>query len=169
MYPFAISILTLAPSLDVPLEIKDYQNDRNKYDITEFQKPFFEFSSDDAKLSRFISRLNTIKNLENNWDGMNAAKVEEIVVENTMYLLTNILDYELNRISEDSVIPTPYGTILVELITETTDFVIEISEDEISYYVEKEEEDLFIEGIFQTEAKRLDEFSKLNQAFQHLS
>lgn len=131
---YATAIIAMAPNLDSPS--LDQERSFLFNDLTIYQKPFEGLSFDENKTLRFKGRLNQISSLKENWDGFGASVISEKITNQTMGFLSAIPSHLISKIDEDSIYPTPYGTILMELDINDSELSIEIGEDEISYYLE---------------------------------
>lgn len=81
--------------------------------------------------------------------------MDEGVIENTISILNEIPDYYVRKINPESINPTPYGTILIELFNTNQDFIIEISENDLSFYLEDNSNNSFVEGETSLESNEL--------------
>lgn len=157
-------------SYNVPTEVlEEPVKDAYVADVTEFQKPFESLSSSEIYTKKFDSRLRTILSLEDNWDGENAVAIDPQIIDHTESLLENLNDFNLNKIDEESILPTPYGTIIIEVTQSNTDIIIEIGSEEISYYVENSSQHSYTEDSFSTNDIFPENFVGLNEALQSLN
>lgn len=104
-------------------------------DLNVYAKPI-SVSSETQKILKYFSRLHKIGNLDNNWDGHQASDIDAIIIENTINILKKIPDYLLADIDVEDIIPTPYGTIMIESEKDKNEISIEIGESELSFYTE---------------------------------
>jgi len=96
-------------------------------DLNVYSRPV-SVSSESQKILKFLGKLRTIKSLNNNWDGNNATKVEQIVIDNTVNFLRKIPDFLIVEKGESEI-------------------SIEIGDSEISYFSELGSESFEQENI----------------------
>lgn len=99
-----------------------------KYDISA------TVSNTSQKLSKYMERFNLISSLEYNWDGHKAVTISQEVIDNTKDLLRKIPDHLLVDLGIEDIVPSPYGTIVIETEKGDNEINIEIGKNEFSYF-----------------------------------
>lgn len=86
-------------------------------------------------MKTLIERVDSFSGLEEGWDGYDADTVEREVINNAISFLTGMPNYYVNFLSEFSLMPTNYGTIIVEWSAADNSFVsVEVGYDQIAYF-----------------------------------
>lgn len=90
---------------------------------------------------KFQQRLAKIYCLENNWDGKNACALDLLVYSNTNEFLSKIDCKILDFLNEQSILPTPYGTMTLDFEKNNNLVSIEIGENQIGFFTDFQTEE----------------------------
>ena len=91
-----------------------------------------------TNFSKLVGRLRMISDLRPNWDGYDATPPKQLVIVNARKFL-QALDNENIYVDEENVYPTPYGSIIIDIVNDNEDCIsIEIGHEEIGWYYEIE-------------------------------
>lgn len=89
-------------------------------------------------LKKCFEKIQLISELEENWDGYDASVPSEKVINNTYDFLETIHQYNTDiKVDDDEIVPTPYGSITIDLYPFDNDKVlvsIEIGEKQIGWF-----------------------------------
>ena len=99
----------------------------------------FTYLLDNAITSQNVAlknRISEIDNLKDNWDGYGAIAPSEIVIKNAFKFIDCILAEGFNAIEKDDIIPTPYGSIVLDFNTTRGLVSVEIGLNQIGFFTE---------------------------------
>jgi hypothetical protein len=82
------------------------------------------------------SRLNDFTKLPDNWAGEGTAAISAIVVSNVRAFLHSIGDDYTIKLNNESLTPTPYGTINLDWATENGNLSVEIGRTRMAFVAE---------------------------------
>jgi len=103
------------------------KNSKKKY-VQEYTVP--------VTYNSFKQKIAKIYTLNNNWDGCGAIKPDYDVYLNANDFLDKLDNKILNCLNEDNIIPTPYGTIVLDFQKESNLISVEIGEKQIGFFTE---------------------------------
>jgi hypothetical protein len=94
--------------------------------------------------------LNLIENFKDNWDGEGSLKISEKVIQNTREILKNFKSLIPDDEKLVSLIPSPYGTISIDLSNRQGDEIsIEVGKTKFAYFTEYVKGDNVLENDIQ--------------------
>jgi hypothetical protein len=94
-----------------------------------------------------IEKIKSFQSLDNNWDGYGAAVPDSRVVSNSIAFLNSLPQSIVSDINKDNLVPTPYGTVVIDLAFNKELVSIEIGETKIGFFSEFEDgNDIKLEG-----------------------
>ena len=127
------------------------------------------FYSKPVEFDRSISLENRIKSfysLSKNWDGYGATVPEKNVINNSVYFIKSLPDSLLTDVEMESIVPTPYGSIVIDFENNQDIISVEIGENKIGFFTDfKSSENLSSNGILFNQETLPRE---LTEAFQKL-
>ena len=82
-------------------------------------------------------RIMQIGSLQANWDGHGAVKIPKKVVSNCLSFVKGLNKFKVKIDSQD-IVPTPYGTIDVDVTTKNGVISFEIGSSQLGYFTEFE-------------------------------
>lgn len=84
-----------------------------------------------------LAQMDLFNSLTKNWDGHNAIPPSHKVINNTKNIIEYIPSYYKYQLNSDSVVPTPYGTVVIDFYNHSKELVsIEVGETKIGYFTE---------------------------------
>ena len=134
------------PQANIPLDLLNpipverrisvsYATDETYYNNVET----LAYLMDNAITSQHVAlknRISEIDNLENNWDGYAAVAPSERVIKNVFKFIDCILDEGFNTIKKDDILPTPYGSIVLDFNSSKGLVSVEVGENQIGFFTE---------------------------------
>jgi hypothetical protein len=85
-----------------------------------------------------IDKINALSDLQENWDGFGAEKIESKIINNTKKVLTNLSDNIFSYLYDIDVYPNTNGTITLDFKSISNDLLsIEIGQENISGFILK--------------------------------
>ena len=135
-----VPVLTGILSYDIPRE-ECVQNIHSNMDKSILYSEPIQYDAHYQKLSK-------IYYLPKNWDGYNASVISRTVFDNSCAFLQKIDNSIENLLSEDDIVPTPYGTIVMDFIKDENLVSVEIGEDTIGFFTEfKNDENIEVDSV----------------------
>lgn len=84
------------------------------------------------------NKISGFKNLASNWDGYGSTTISQKVISNALQFLKTIDEPLINDIDPESLTPTPYGTIVIDIENKNDLLSIEIGESKIGFFTDFE-------------------------------
>ena len=101
-----------------------------------------------SPLPALKNKISEIDNLSDNWDGYNAIAPLKDVVKNTFKFVDCLFGDGYISVDENDIIPTPYGSIVLDVRTVMGLVSIEIGTSQLGYFTEYEKgDDMSSDGI----------------------
>ena len=112
------------------------------------------------------NRISEIDNLSDNWDGYNAVAPSHKVITNSYKFIDCVLAEGYDALTPEDIVPTPYGSIVMDFSSCRGIVSVEIGTSEIGFFTEFiNNEDFILDGI-NTDFRAIPE--NLKQAFNIL-
>ena len=110
-------------------------------------------------IEEYFEILKKIEELEENWDGYGAVSPDAEVIRNTYIFLPTLLSncYLEKKCLRGSLYPTPYGSICFDLEDDNTLLSIEIGNENVGWFSEKDDEYLESNNGIKTDFSTLPE------------
>ena len=83
-----------------------------------------------------IKKITDLTHLPNNWDGYGASDIDYNVIQNSIAFLQIIPDAIANKLKEDNIIATPYGTVVMDFVFNSDLISVEIGEKTLGFFSE---------------------------------
>ncbi|NDP20721.1 MAG: hypothetical protein GZ091_06545 [Paludibacter sp.] len=128
-------IITTSTPLIFAMATPMYPANSNFNSNQTFKPSAIQFSQP-LSYKKFQQQLAKIYCLRNNWDGKNACEVDLLVYSNTNDFLSKIDSKILDFLNEQSILPTPYGTITLDFEKNNNLVSIEIGETQIGFFTD---------------------------------
>lgn len=94
------------------------------------------------------NRISEIDNLQDNWDGYGAVAPSRDVIKNAFKFVDCIIEEGFNAIKKEDIVPTPYGSIVLDFNTMKGLVSVEIGLTQIGFFTEfADQNDLVSDGI----------------------
>jgi len=132
--PVSITGVTLSP-ISRPVTIQQYINEENTVAIDNKYCNYTDPVKTDF-IALIEKRINSIKYLENNWDGYGADAPDEKVINNSFRFVSKLPGSLQSEIKPEKVIATPYGTIVFDFERNQNLISIEVGEKNIGFFSE---------------------------------
>lgn len=117
------------------------------FEISNFILPV-EFETNPLEI--ILKCLFEIKKLSGNWDGVGGMRISDQVIKNTILFLIQIPKRLLKNLDEDSITPTPHGTIVIDWYSrdEKSNVSVEMGQLNIGFFLKKNGEFIdYSEGL----------------------
>jgi hypothetical protein len=129
--PITVSLVMTAKALASPVTIEeDVERRKSKSALS---SPIYFNNLEETQ----INKIKSFQRLSANWDGHNGVKPSIQVMNNAVHFLYTIPKSYRNLLSEESIVPTPYGTIVFDWYNEKEELIsIEIGEEKLGFFTE---------------------------------
>jgi hypothetical protein len=144
--PITFTALLAVPAFCMP--VQSLSSDENivqitSEDILKFIRPI--------KIDQAIDitkKITSLSYLENNWDGYGAVSPSKNVLNNAIRFINSLPETVLPEINTESIVPTPYGSIVIDFEKNADLISVELGERKIGFFSEfSEGEDISMEGV----------------------
>ena len=87
-------------------------------------------------MTKIYKRIAEINELRDNWDGYGAATISPRIIDTILQFLQVLPAKYAMKLDEDSLTPTPYGTLVVNWEVDRDIISLEIGEESAAYFSE---------------------------------
>jgi hypothetical protein len=95
-----------------------------------------------------IEKIKSFHSLNRNWDGYDATNPDIVVINNSIAFINSLPETVVSDINKDNLIPTPYGTVVIDFSKDKELVSVEIGEKKIGFFSEFEDgSDMKMEGV----------------------
>jgi hypothetical protein len=145
--PIAITFTIMPPVHCIPIEATPLVDKTlaqiKSEDILKFVTPIKTDPS-----VEIIKKISSFSYLSNNWDGHGAISLSSNVLNNAIRFISSLPETVLSEVSANSIVPTPYGSIVFDFERGEDLVSVEIGERKIGFFSEFQmSENNSLEGV----------------------
>lgn len=101
----------------------------------------------EALLENFKSKLQSLTQLKDNWDGYSASQPSKRAIRQASVFLVGLPLKVLQYLDEEDIVPTPYGTIVIDLYRGKNRLSLEFGESKVGFFSEFMNQNIESEGV----------------------
>lgn|SRR5690625_851290 len=122
---------------------------------------------DQYQTAELVDRINSFLDLSEDWTGPGSVPPSKLTIENTNKLLEFLPDRIIDFIHEEDIVPTPYGTIVIDIEIQGNLLSLEVGDKGMGYFLEINGDIKIVKDIigfnfrFETDVEWIEIFSKL--------
>lgn len=122
-----------------PVSIGD-REEQAKYDVASLSDYALPVkSASEIYILGILDKIKSFEFLDENWDGFGAVAPERGVVNNTIAFISALPQTITSRIKMENLVPTPYGTLVIDMAIKDELISIEVGENKIGFFSEFED------------------------------
>ncbi|HEY1018437.1 MAG TPA: hypothetical protein VGE25_05535 [Sediminibacterium sp.] len=138
--------LTAVASVCMPVTVQQMRSQEKSIYLKDYYQYIEPIRVD--FFSNVESKINSFKHLSNNWDGFGADVPDDKVINNSIKFASNLPDAIRSEINPESVVATPYGTIVFDIEHNEDLISIEIGEKNIGFFSDFSDSDnISLDGV----------------------
>jgi predicted enzyme involved in methoxymalonyl-ACP biosynthesis len=105
--------------------------------IVKDRNSFIEPVIESSFIDNMLLKVSEFESLQENWDGHNAKPISKKVIFNANMFLKRLPGYYSDKLNIEDIVPTPYGTIVIDWYNEDEELLsMEIGKTKIGYFTE---------------------------------
>ena len=116
-------------------------------------------------VEKLKNRLQSLNKLADNWDGYGASRPHKLAIRQATAFLTGLHLKVLQYLDEEDIVPTPYGTIVIDLYREKNRLSIEFGESKVGFFSEFMNQNVESNGVKFDKTKLPNELEKAISLF----